>query len=327
MSKKHRTLGIPEALELPKFEGVLWDMHAHLDMVVQYLKDIQRTQEIKILSISEIADAAVLSGISGILHCACELEGVFEIGNVLDEIATVDGIYLAGAVAIHPNEAVLHEAGKGGHFEVLEVAPDGQNIPKLLLNHLEYSIEEAVEKVYETIKKDARIKVVGETGLDYFRTATSGKSAQKRSFNEHIRIAKELNLPVQIHDRDAHEDVVKILCDTKPEVVLFHSFSGDENLAQVCIDNGWYTSFSGTVTFKSAESQRNAFRLILEKAPELLLIETDAPFLTPVPHRGSANAPSIIPYTLKYLADYFELDIVLLCEQIASNQVQLISGA
>ncbi|MDR2082324.1 MAG: TatD family hydrolase [Candidatus Ancillula trichonymphae] len=326
MSKKRKTTpGIPAGLALPQFQGTLWDTHTHLDTVVRHLKNVSKTHEVEVYPVSEIARAAVSSGICGILHCACELNLVFAIDDVLDEVSAVDGVECAAAVAIHPIEAVLHEAGKGGRPEVLAVAPDGLDLPKLMPHHNEYPVEEATEKIYEVAKADARIKVVGETGLDYFRTADIGKSIQKESFREHIRIANELNLPVQVHDRDAHEDVVSILKEAKPEVALLHSFSGDESLAQVCIENGWYMSFSGVVTFKSAQSLRDAFKLVLNAAPELLLIETDAPFLTPAPHRGSINAPAMISHTLTYLAEHFELDIVRLCEQIADNQRQLLT--
>jgi TatD DNase family protein len=324
MSKKKKSPGIRSALELPAFEGTLWDMHTHLDMITQHLEGLRDEYEVEIVPVAQIVRASVSAGITGLLHCACELDAALSIGEVLDEVQQVQGVECAGAIAIHPNEAVLHEAGKGGCPEVIAVAPDGLKPPELRAHHRRYSITEAVEELYNTIIKDSRIKVIGETGLDFFRTAPDGIGAQKKSFREHIALAKELNLPVQIHDREAHREVLDILKDTTPPIALFHSFSGDTELAKICVEKGYYMSFSGVITFNATQSLRDAFKYVLDTAPELLLIETDAPFLTPTPHRGATNSPAMISHTLTYLANHFQLDLAALCAQIATNQKQLL---
>jgi len=168
-----------------------------------------------------------------------------------------------------------------------------------------------------------RVRAVGETGLDYFRTDESGLAAQLRSFEAHIEIAKESGIALQIHDRNAHADVIRTLHRVgAPDRTVFHCFSGDAEMAQLCADNGWYMSFAGTVTFTNAEQTREA----LAVAPRsLLLIETDAPYLTPAPYRGHPNAPYLIPTTLRAMAAYLDTDVAMLAAQIASN-TELVYG-
>jgi len=143
---------------------------------------------------------------------------------------------------------------------------------------------------------------VGETGLDYYRTGPEGVAAQQESFRRHIDIAKRHGKALMIHDRDAHEDVLRILAEEgAPERVVFHCYSGDAAMAKVCAERGYVMSFAGPVTFKANEHLREALRL----APlELVLVETDAPFLTPVPYRGRPNAPYLIPLTVRSMAEY-----------------------
>jgi TatD DNase family protein len=178
-----------------------------------------------------------------------------------------------------------------------------------------------------TVKQSAqlpRVVAIGETGLDYYRSAETAIDVQKRSFRAHIQMAKELEMPLQIHDRDAHEDVINILySDGAPETVLFHSFSGDPSLACAYAHNGWFISFSGTITFKPNQDLRDALRFLWNSTPELILIETDAPFLTPMPYRGRVNTPAMIPYTLEYIADFLAVPTELLSRQIAMNQARL----
>jgi TatD DNase family protein len=164
---------------------------------------------------------------------------------------------------------------------------------------------------------------VGETGLDFFRTDESGRAAQYRSFEAHIEIAKQNDLALQIHDRDAHDDVIRTLKRVgAPERTVFHCFSGDADLAEICTENGWYMSFAGNVTFKNAGRLREA----LEVAPRaLLLVETDAPFLTPTPYRGRPNAPYLIPHTLRTMAEHLGTDASMLAAQISSN-TELVYG-
>ena len=150
------------------------------------------------------------------------------------------------------------------------------------------------------------------------------KDTQQYSFRKHIDMAKELGYALQIHDRDAHEDVLSILKrDGAPERVLFHSFSGDAQMAATCAENGWYMSFSGPVTFNPNHTLRDALRYVWQEAPHLLLTETDAPFLTPAPHRGRTNIPAMIPYTLRYMADFLEVPLLTLCNTIAQNEARV----
>jgi TatD DNase family protein len=168
------------------------------------------------------------------------------------------------------------------------------------------------------------VRAVGETGLDFYRTEEGPRrDAQFRSFEAHIEIAKQNDLALQIHDRDAHREVIATLKRVgAPERTVFHCFSGDAELAQLCADNGWYLSFAGNVTFKNADNLREALRV----APRaLIMVETDAPFLTPTPFRGRPNAPYLIPHTLRAMAETIGTDASTLAAQISSN-TELVYG-
>jgi TatD DNase family protein len=184
------------------------------------------------------------------------------------------------AVALHPNEA-----------------------PRLVASQ---RFDDAFAEISE-LARHPRVRAVGETGLDYFRTGVDGRDAQEESFRRHIALAKECDLALVIHDRDAHDDVVRVLhAEGAPERVVFHCFSGSTDLATTCADNGWFMSFAGTITFKANEHLRDALRV----APlELVLVETDAPFLAPLPYRGRPNASYLIPTTLRAMADVRGVDV------------------
>ena len=158
---------------------------------------------------------------------------------------------------------------------------------------------------------------VGETGLDYFRTGPEGVAAQQDAFRRHIEIAKRHGKALVIHDRDAHEDVLRILEEEgAPERVVFHCYSGDAAMAKVCAERGYVMSFAGNVTFKNAQNLRDA----LTVAPlELVLVETDAPFLTPAPYRGRPNAPYLIPVTVRAMAAVRGIDEDALATALAAN--------
>ncbi|MDP9806143.1 TatD DNase family protein [Trueperella bonasi] len=212
---------------------------------------------------------------------------------------------LWAALAIHPNEAPLH-AG------VREVGPDG-NEPRVAPHHEQYSLDEAIGEVARLSSSEA-VVAVGETGLDYFRTGEEGRAAQKRSFREHIALAKELDKPLQIHDREAHADVVDILlADGAPERTVFHCFSGDADLARILAENGWYASFAGNVTYPANKDLRNGAEHI---PAELMLVETDAPYLTPEPYRGQPNAVWAVVYTAKFLAELRGFGLDEFCARI-----------
>jgi len=199
---------------------------------------------------------------------------------------------LLAAVALHPNEAP-------------ELAAAG-------------SLDEALA-VIEELAARPRVRAIGETGLDFYRTGEAGRGAQFRSFEAHIDIAKRHGLALQIHDRDAHDEVVSTLRRVgAPERTVFHCFSGGEELARLAADEGWYLSFAGNVTFKNAENLREALRV----APrDRILVETDAPYLTPVPLRGRPNAPYLVPHTVRFMAETLGASLDEFCAQLASNTV------
>jgi TatD DNase family protein len=204
---------------------------------------------------------------------------------------------LLGGVALHPNEGP-RLAAEGG-FEAFEAALT------------------QIEKLAE----HPRVRVIGETGLDYFRTEPEGREVQQESFRRHIALAKRLDLTMQIHDRDAHADVLRILAEEgAPERTVFHCFSGDEAMARECVERGYYLSFAGTVTFKNAQNLRDA----LAVTPlDHVQIETDAPYLTPMPYRGHPNASYLVPLTARAMADALDVDLQTLCETVASTSERL----
>jgi len=197
---------------------------------------------------------------------------------------------LLAAVALHPNEAPELEAAG--------------------------TLDDALA-VIDGLAAQPRVRAVGETGLDFFRTEADGRPAQFRSFEAHIDIAKRHDVAMQIHDRDAHDDVVATLRRVgAPERTVFHCFSGGDELARLAASEGWYLSFAGNVTFKNAENLRDALRV----APrDRILVETDAPYLTPVPLRGRPNAPYLVPHTVRFMAEVLGADLDELCADLASN--------
>jgi TatD DNase family protein len=195
------------------------------------------------------------------------------------------------AVALHPNEA--------------PVTPDLEG------DLLKISI----------LAEHPRVRAIGETGLDFFRTAPEGREKQLYSFKRHIQIAKDVNKAVMIHDRDAHREVLDTLEEVgAPEKVVFHCFSGDAQMALECVAKGYYLSFAGTVTFKNAPHLREALALT---PMNQILVETDSPFLTPMPNRGLLNTPAQIPNTLRQMADVKQVDIDLLCQAIVQNTIRV----
>lgn len=223
------------------------------------------------------------------------VRGVVQVGTDLDtsrwsaQLAASDPRVLA-AVALHPNEAPkLFAQGK-------------------LSAHLSEISRLAAEP---------RVRAVGETGLDFFRTGEDGREAQIEAFETHIEIAKANGIALQIHDRDAHDEVVATLLRVgAPARTVFHCFSGDAKLARICNEHGWYMSFSGTSTFKNAPALREALQVA---RPELVLVETDAPFLTPEPLRGRPNAPYLMPHTIRRMAETLEEPLEELCARLVSN--------
>ena len=163
-----------------------------------------------------------------------------------------------------------------------------------------------------------KVVAVGETGLDYYRD-WSPRPVQRDWFRAHIEIARAAGKAVMIHDREAHEDVLSILAEYAPwppDRVIFHCFSGDAALAARCAEAGYVMSFAGNVTFKNADALREA---AVAAPAELLLAETDAPYLTPVPHRGKPNTPAMTAYTIRFLAGLKNMDVADFCELLQST--------
>jgi TatD DNase family protein len=168
------------------------------------------------------------------------------------------------------------------------------------------------------------VRAVGETGLDHFRTGADGRAAQERSFRAHIAIARRSGKALMIHDRDAHPDVLRVLDEEgAPDTVVMHCFSGDREFAADCVRRGYVLSFAGTVSFKNAENLREAARVT---PPGQLLVETDAPYLTPMPHRGRPNAPYLIPLTVRSLAETTGRDLDELCGDISATAERVFGG-
>ena len=191
------------------------------------------------------------------------------------------------AVALHPNEAPVVE----------DLAADMAIIERLA--HL------------------PRVRAIGETGLDYFRTPPELRRVQQESFKWHIELAKKTNKALVIHDRDSHEDVLSVLLEVgAPEKTVFHCFSGDVEMAKTCIERGYILSFACTMTFKNAPALREAVKLVPH---EQLLVETDSPFLAPTPHRGMQNTPAQIPTIVRAMAAERGQDLAELCEALSKN--------
>ena len=240
------------------------------------------------VSIGEALDAAEAVGVRGAVQVGCDLES----SRFTVQAVELDP-RLLGAVALHPNDAPEYAARGARDAALAEI---------------------------EALAAHPRIRAIGETGLDYFRTEGEGLAHQRYSFRRHIDIAKRLGLTLQIHDRDAHDDVVQVLREEgAPERVVFHCFSGGDELARICNSEGWYMSFAGTLTFKNAANLRAALAIA---EPERILVETDAPFLTPHPHRGRPNASYMVPYTVRAMAELTGWELSELCAKIAGNTVQ-----
>jgi TatD DNase family protein len=169
----------------------------------------------------------------------------------------------------------------------------------------------------ESLAGDPRVRGIGETGLDTFRTGEDGRAAQEASFRAHIAIAKRNGRPLVIHDRDAHADVLRVLDEEgTPDTVVMHCFSGDASFAGECVRRGYVLSFAGTVTFANAGALREA---AVATPPDQLLVETDAPYLTPMPYRGRPNASYLIPLTVRALAEVKGMDVDELAAAISAT--------
>ncbi|WP_034267469.1 TatD family hydrolase [Actinospica robiniae] len=274
---------VPEPLPLP-----VADSHTHMDMQ-------GRTP-------AESVELAASVNVTTLVQVGCDVSS--SEWAVL-QAKTFDSVH--ATVALHPNEAprlVLGDmdawAGRDKHR-----GPGG--IPAL---------ETALARI-EELAVHPEVVGIGETGLDYFRTGPEGVAAQQESFRRHIALAKRVGKALVIHDRDAHADVLRILREEgAPDRVVFHCYSGDAAMARDCAQAGYYLSFAGPVTFKANDELRAALRAT---PMERVLVETDAPFLTPVPYRGRPNAPYLIPLTVRSMAETLAVDVAELCGALDAN--------
>ncbi|MEW1753273.1 TatD family hydrolase [Streptomyces angustmyceticus] len=263
------------------------DSHTHLDM-----------QE---GTVEEALAKAASVGVTTVVQVGCDLAGS---RWAAETAAAHDAVH--ATVALHPNEAPRIVLGD----------PDGWSRQGAREPGGDAALDAALAEI-DRLAGLPQVRGVGETGLDYFRTGPEGMAAQERSFRAHIEIAKRHGKALVIHDREAHDDVLRILREEgAPERVVFHCFSGDAAMAEVCAAAGYFLSFAGNVTFKNAQPLRDALAVA---PPELVLVETDAPFLTPAPYRGRANAPYLVPVTLRAMAEVMKMTEDDLATAVAAN--------
>ncbi|HEX6918461.1 MAG TPA: TatD family hydrolase [Phycicoccus sp.] len=258
------------------------DNHTHLDIS-------REGEAVSVADLAPVLRAAAAVGVDRVVQVGCDVPGA----EFAVEAAATYPAVLAG-VAVHPNEAPA-------------LAARGE-------------LDAAVARI-EELARHPRARVVGETGLDYYRTGPDGVAAQQESFRRHIEVAKRLDRTLQIHDRDSHDDVLRVLGEEgAPERTVMHCFSGDIEMARECARRGYHLSFAGTVTFKNAKGLRDA----LAVTPlELVLVETDAPYLTPHPWRGASNSPSLMPLTVRVMATVLGVAVPTLCEALSENSERL----
>jgi TatD DNase family protein len=261
------------------------DNHAHLDHT--------RSGD-EPFGVEEALAAAAAVNVTRVVQIGCELDSARWTVDLIEKHPQV-----LGGVALHPTEAT-------------SLAAQGPGV-----------LEQAWAEI-EGLAGHGRVRVVGETGLDHYWVPpddVAGRAAQERSFRWHIALAKRLGKVLQIHDRDAHDDVLRVLAEEgAPERTVFHCFSGDAAMARFCADQGWYLSFAGPVTFKNGEELRAALRKI---PADRVLVETDAPYLAPMPYRGRTNASYLVPLTVRRMAEVLETDLETLCARLDATSEEL----
>jgi TatD DNase family protein len=239
--------------------------------------------------IPDVLARAAAAGVTRVVTVGCDVPS-----SQWAAACAADHHQVRAAVAIHPNETAAAESGLAGRDGALAEISALAALPEVV--------------------------AIGETGLDY-HWDDAPPEQQRDWFRAHIDLAKQAGKPLMIHDRDAHEDVLAILAERgAPEHVVFHCFSGDAEMARRCADAGYVLSFAGTLTFRNADQLRKAAAVT---PPGLLLVETDAPFLTPVPNRGKANEPAQVAHTLRALAAVQDMDVAELCAVIQATGERL----
>ncbi|MFE0589522.1 TatD family hydrolase [Micromonospora echinospora] len=255
------------------------DSHTHLDITVSEAGTPGGPADDPVAAAIEVAAGV---GVDRMVQVGVDVDSSGWGADVADRYPAV-----VATVALHPNEA-----------------------PRLA------DLDEALRRIEALAARD-RVRGIGETGMDFFRTGEEGRAAQEESFRAHVAIAKRYAKPLVIHDRDAHADVLRVLDDEgAPDTVVLHCFSGDAEFAAECVRRGYLLSFAGTVTFASAQALREA---AAATPPEQMLVETDAPYLTPMPHRGRPNASYLVPLTVRALAATTGTDLAELCAHLSAN--------
>jgi len=299
------------------------DNHTHLESIADVLPP-----DAPVPSVAEHLGRAAAAGVDRIVQVGCDLESARWTTMLLSGAEHAAGrgsetsdpnnrmlgaaAAVVGALAIHPNEATLH-AG------VDEVGPDGL-VPAPLPRHAA-SLDDAIAEIAALARSNDRVRAIGETGMDLFRTGPLGEQVQREAFRAHIALAKELGLAMQIHDRDAHAQVIDVLrADGAPERTVFHCFSGDAEMARLCAEQGWYLSFAGPVTYKANDELRAALRAV---PLELVLVESDAPYLTPHPFRGRPNAPYVVAHTVRAMAEVVDRPLEDVCATVSATSEQV----
>ncbi|HET7069690.1 MAG TPA: TatD family hydrolase [Nocardioides sp.] len=279
---------LPEPLPHP-----VVDNHCHLDISRDDWSDGDRLDGDRLETGEAIARAAAV-GVRRIVQIGCDLSGAAWAVEAAREHAA-----LVAGVALHPNEA-----------------------PRLAV---EGRLDEALAEIERLAQAHEKVRAVGETGLDFYRTGPEGRDAQVESFVRHIELAKRLDRTLVIHDRDAHDAMLDVVdAEGAPERWVMHCFSGNPRFAGACLDRGAYLSFAGTVTFRNSQPLRDA----LAVTPlDRVLVETDAPFLTPMPYRGRPNASYLVPITVRAMAEARGDDLGTLCEAIDANTEAAFGGA
>ncbi|WP_244931538.1 TatD family hydrolase [Nocardioides sp. W7] len=263
------------------------DNHCHLD--------IARHGDDDPLVVEEALALAASVGVARIVQIGCDLPGARWAVRAAE---TYDA--LVAGVALHPNEA-----------------------PRLVEQGVD--LDAAMAEIEALAGAHDKVRAVGETGLDHFRTGEEGRAVQVESFRRHIDLAKRLDKTLVIHDRDAHDEVLRVLDEEgAPERWVMHCFSGDADFARACLDRGAHLSFAGTVTFKNAQPLRDA---LLVTPLDRVLVETDAPYLTPTPHRGRSNASYLVPLTVRVMAEVRGEDLETLCAALDSTTERAFGGA
>jgi TatD DNase family protein len=255
-------------------------------------------------------------------HCHLDIEDEDIFMSVEDSLAKAKAVGITGIVQVGVDVPSSKWAIKTAQeFSQIHatVALHPNQAPVIALEKGESALDEAIAEIAELAKEEV-VKAIGETGVDFYRTSEEGREFQEKSFRAHIQIANKLNKPVMVHDRDAHLDALRILDDEKAQQVIFHCYSGDKEFAQELVKRGWYLSFAGTCTFKNAQNLREA----LQVTPlENVLVETDAPFLTPMPYRGYPNSSYMIPLTLATMANEMNVDINTVADATRTNAEKL----